>query len=87
MIYGTIERWMKDHIDDYISSDGVGINCTLLAQDAANTFDIYEGTGSDYTIPEWVYDMAVKVEDWYLDGGDEDEDWDDEDENWEFHDE
>ncbi len=84
----AVRLWMQDHADDY--DDGISINCTRLAEDAADVFNIYEGTGSDYTIPEWLFDMAVKVEEWYLDGDDTDDDdeyWDDEDEDWEFHDE
>lgn len=34
-------------------------NCTLLAEDCANIFDIYENENFD--IPEWVFDLAVDV--------------------------
>jgi hypothetical protein len=86
--YELVRQWMRDNAADY--DDGIDINCTKLAEDAAYQFDIYEcdeDTVPDdtYPIPEWVYEMAVEVEAWYLapepywyeetDDEDESEDW------------
>lgn len=81
--YELARRWMANSISDY--DDGIDINCTRLAEDAAYEFGIYDGDGSDYIIPEWVYELAVEVEEWYLapdpywyeetDDDDESEDW------------
>ena len=61
-----VRQWMQDNCADY--DDGIDINCTRLAEDAAYEFDIYEDAvpGDEYPIPEWVYEPAVEVEEWYL---------------------
>ena len=81
-------RWMMDEVPNYY--DGIDINTTRLAEDAADQFDIYEcyedtAIRDGYTVPEWVYELAVEVETWYLapdpywyeetDDDDESEDW------------
>lgn len=40
------------------------VNCTTLAEAAANEHDLYEDDYT-YTIPKWVYDMAVDVAEAY----------------------
>ena len=77
-----VRQWMKDNAADY--DDGIDINCTRMAEDAADQYDIYDDD-IDFTIPEWVYELAVEVEAWYLapkpywyeetDDEDESEDW------------
>lgn len=72
--YELVRQWMQDNAADY--DDGIDINCTALAEDAAYEFDIYEcdeDTVPDdtYPIPEWVYELAFDVSEWYLSGDDE----------------
>jgi hypothetical protein len=59
----AVERWMKDHVKDY--ENPISINCMALTEAAADEFQLWEGTDSNYTIPEWLYAMADKVEEWY----------------------
>jgi len=67
--YDLVRQWMIDNCADY--DDGIDIDCTRLAEDAAYEFDIYEEAvpNDEYPIPEWVYELAVKVEAWYLSDG------------------
>jgi len=67
--YEQARQWMIDNAADY--DDGININCTRLAEDAAYEFGIYEEAvpGDEYPIPEWVYELAVEVEAWYLSDG------------------
>lgn len=80
--YELARQWMLDNVDEY--DDGIDINCTQLAEDAAYQFDIYDDD-IDFTIPEWVYELAVETSDWYL-GPDpywyEETDEDTESEDW-----
>lgn len=64
--YELARQWMLDNVDDY--DDGIDIDCTSMAEDAAYKFSIYEEAvpGDEYLIPEWLYDLAVEVEEWYL---------------------
>lgn len=55
--YNLVKSWMKVNYVDYI--DCGEIQCTQLAEAAADNFDIYED--AEYTIPEKVYDLAVDV--------------------------
>jgi hypothetical protein len=54
-----VKRWMRAHREEY-RDQCMEINCTGLAEAAADEFNIYENT-SDYKIPEWVFDFAVDV--------------------------
>jgi hypothetical protein len=64
--YELARQWMIDNAADY--DDGIDINTTRLAEDAAEQFDIYNDD-IDFPIPEWVYKLAVEVEAWYLSDG------------------
>jgi hypothetical protein len=59
----TVRRWMAQHAGEYYDC-GV-VKTTKLAEDAALQFDLYEGEGSDYTIPECVFELALEVAEWY----------------------
>lgn len=48
---------MNNHIDPCNE-----VNCTSLAEEAADVFDLYEDH-EDYVIPEEVFDWAVEVAD------------------------
>jgi hypothetical protein len=65
-----MERWAGDF---YLCGSVI---TTKLAEDAAYHFDLYEGEGCDYTIPECVYELAFEVGEWYEldDEGDDDSD-------------
>ena len=76
--YQLARQWMRDNCADY--DDGIDINCTLMAEVCADALDIYDDDDEDYIIPEWLYELAVEVEKWYLwyeetDDDDESEDW------------
>jgi len=86
--YDLVRQWMRDNASDY--DDGIDINRTRMAEDAADQFDIYEcdedtAIRDGYTVPEWVYELAVEVEAWYLTPDPywyEDTDDDNESEDW-----
>lgn len=63
--YELARQWMIDNATDY--DDGIDINCTLMTEQCADALDIYDD--EEYTIPEWLYELAVKVEEWYLSDG------------------
>jgi hypothetical protein len=62
----TIKKHMATELqrNQRIYDDGCGdINCTLLAENIAQKYDLYEG--EDFNIPEKVFDAAVEaVEKW-----------------------
>jgi len=64
-----VRMWMMAEVEDY--DDGIDINCTRLAEDAADEYDLYDDD-IDFTIPEWVFELAFEVERWWL-GLDDDE--------------
>lgn len=48
-----VKKWMHFHFYEYSYDD-----CTKLAEDAANEFDLYEDD-VDYVIPEWVFELSA----------------------------
>lgn len=50
---------MRLHLEEYRDKCG-DINCTKLAEDACDSFNLYEDD-DDATIPEWIFDCAVDV--------------------------
>ena len=60
--YELARQWMIDNAADY--DDGIDINCTLMTEQCADALDIYDD--EEYIIPEWLYELAVEVEEWYL---------------------
>lgn len=57
----AVRNWMIQELefnqDDYLDCDE--INCTSLAENAAQALDLYQG--DDAEIPEEVFDLAVEV--------------------------
>lgn len=76
--YELARRWMADNISDY--DDGAEINCTRMTEDCADELDIYED--EDYTVPEWLYELAFEIEQYFWDGGDWPDSDPDESEDW-----
>lgn len=57
-----VAHWMRLRVDDYV--DGCGeVNCTKLAEDAADALDIYEDR-VEYAIPEFVFEVAFETSEW-----------------------
>lgn len=54
-----VRAWMTQHVDEYVDECNE-YDCTKLAEDAAQEFDLYEDNDT-FTIPEWVFDLAVEV--------------------------
>lgn len=54
-----VKRWMIVNIDNFIDECNE-VDCTSMAENAAEEFDLYEDD-VDYTIPEFVFDLAVNV--------------------------
>jgi hypothetical protein len=52
-----VRGWMRNNLRSYVDRCGE-INCTLMAENAADEFDVYLGN-PEYTIPTWVFDEAV----------------------------
>ena len=59
-----VRNYMRQDIDNCVESDTGEVNCTKLAENAAAQFNLYEDDAT-CTIPEWVFDMAVDVNDAY----------------------
>ena len=57
--YHRAKSFMVKNLEEYIDQCNE-IDCTKLAEDAANEFNIYEDE-INYEIPEWVFDLAVEV--------------------------
>lgn len=55
-----VKRWMRINLKDYIDECNE-LDCTRLAEDAANEFDLYEGDNCD--IPEWVFEASASLTD------------------------
>jgi hypothetical protein len=45
--------------ETYIDQRTSELDCTRLAEEAADMFNLYEG--DDFTIPEWVFEMAAEL--------------------------
>lgn len=55
-------KWMYSNADDYADAcESSALDCTKLAEDCANALDLYEPDDA-FTIPEWLFEMAVDVE-------------------------
>lgn len=56
-----VKEWMEKEIlynrSDY--DDCGECDCTLLAENAAQMFDLYEGDDCD--IPDWIFELAVEI--------------------------
>ena len=52
---------MLDNLEEHRDLRTGDINCTTLAEDAADHFNIYEDDDDCYEIPEWVYETAVAI--------------------------
>lgn len=65
-------KWMRDELlmcrDLY--DDCGEINCTMLAENCADAFDIYVGPEED--IPEWVFDLSVDISAKFQNGDNDD---------------
>lgn len=58
-----VAKWMRFRVEDYV--DGCGeVNCTALAEAAADELDIYEDR-VEYTIPEFVFEVAFETYEWW----------------------
>lgn len=57
----TVKDWMRINMNNHIDPCNE-VNCTSLAEEAADVFDLYEDH-EDYVIPEEVFDWAVEVAD------------------------
>lgn len=72
---GDIRKWMFRQLDhfrkDYL--DCGEVNATVLAENAAHEFDLYE-ENADATIPEEVFDMAVEISEQFEDDNEEEDD-------------
>jgi hypothetical protein len=53
-----ITQYMFENYQDHIDPTCNVLNCTTLAEDACDHFDLYEGND----IPEVLYDYALNVE-------------------------
>lgn len=51
--FNKVCSWMKRHKEEFD-------NATNLAESAADEWCLYEDN-EDYTIPEWVFEVAAKV--------------------------
>lgn len=57
----AVRRWMAQNAGSYY--DCGEVNTTLLGEDAAGEFDLYEDE-EEYIIPECVFELAAEVADW-----------------------
>ena len=65
--YGKALKWMKNQLRHEAETYDYGgdINCTKLAEDAAEELDLYENAECD--IPDEVFDAAVDAAEWFAD--------------------
>ncbi len=56
--YSSAKSFMINNYSDYLEFDSM--NYTKLAEATAYQLNIYDE--DDFTIPEWVYDLAVDIE-------------------------
>ncbi len=56
----NVRRYLSANTSEHVDPKTGEVNLTLLAESAAQRFDLYEDD-ADATIPEWVFDMAVEV--------------------------
>ena len=55
-----VENWMRREVQEYLDECNE-INCTKLAEDAANEFNLYVNDPEEGTIEEWVFELAFQV--------------------------
>lgn len=58
--HDRVLKHMRKHVGAHVDPRTGEVNYTGLAEGTATDLDLYEDT-TTYTIPEWVYDMAVDV--------------------------
>lgn len=56
----TILKFARNEVEYCLDRKTNEINYTMLAENVANNFDIYEGDG--YTIPEELFELMLSVE-------------------------
>jgi hypothetical protein len=62
-----MKRWMQRNVSTFVDRCNE-VNCTGMAEEAAQVFETFENR-VDWTIPEWVFDMAVDVANWFKGSG------------------
>jgi hypothetical protein len=54
-----VRFWMRKNVADYLDECNE-YDCTRLAEDAAQKFDLYEGD-DNATIPEWIFEASFAI--------------------------
>ena len=54
-----VNRWMSLNRETYIDSRTGELDCTRLAEEAADMFNLYEG--DECTVPEWLFEMSSEL--------------------------
>lgn len=57
-----VRNYMRQDIDNCVDPQTNEVDCTKLAENAAQQFDLYLDDDAA-TIPDWVFDLAVDVND------------------------
>jgi hypothetical protein len=52
--------WMRNNFREHVDGSCNELNMTTLSESAADNFNLYEDE-VDYTIPEWVFELATQV--------------------------
>jgi hypothetical protein len=60
MMKSRVKNWMLREVQQYLDECNE-INCTKLAEDAADKFDLYVDDPEEGTIEEWVFEMSFQV--------------------------
>jgi hypothetical protein len=55
-----VKKWMLSNYRDYVDPVTDELNCTMLAEQAANMFDLYNND-MEFDIPEEVFEWASEV--------------------------
>lgn len=54
-----VVRWMSLNRETYIDQRTGELDCTRLAEEAADMFNLYEGY--DSVVPEWLFEMSAEL--------------------------
>ena len=63
-----VKEWMLYNYEYCMQWSSFTLNCTKLAEMAADEYNIYEDE-IEYNIPDWVYDLAIDAEHELIDDG------------------
>lgn len=58
-----VRRWMRQHVAEHVDARTGEVNCTQLAEEAADYFEQYDVDGPIDDPDHWIWEVAAEVGD------------------------